>query len=153
MFTKVHLTNALSPYMHATEIVFGLTSCLTVFLWPFHIPISKGLFGLCSEFLTLWAGRDLYRTTPAVTRELGFCNLVQKTTPFIPRLRTAFGSETFSNSDPRGMQNSWIHSLTSNQSIDCIILCSWITNHGVGRQCLFQRFNLIRLMIDLNQIP
>jgi hypothetical protein len=30
----------------------------------------------------LWAGRDLYRATPAVTRGLGFSGLIQRTAPF-----------------------------------------------------------------------
>jgi hypothetical protein len=30
----------------------------------------------------LWAGRDLYRATPAVTRDLGFCGLIRRTAPF-----------------------------------------------------------------------
>ena len=29
----------------------------------------------------LWAGRDLYRATPALTRGLGFCGLVRRTVP------------------------------------------------------------------------
>jgi hypothetical protein len=29
-----------------------------------------------------WAGRDLYRTTPAVTRGLGFSGLIRRTAPF-----------------------------------------------------------------------
>jgi hypothetical protein len=30
----------------------------------------------------LWAGRDLYRATPAVTRHLGFSGLIRRTAPF-----------------------------------------------------------------------
>jgi hypothetical protein len=30
----------------------------------------------------LWAGRDLYRATPAVTRGLGFSGLIRRTAPF-----------------------------------------------------------------------
>jgi hypothetical protein len=30
----------------------------------------------------LWAGRDLYRVTPAVTRGIGFSGLIQRTAPF-----------------------------------------------------------------------
>jgi hypothetical protein len=30
----------------------------------------------------LWAGRDLYRATPAVTRDLGFSGLIRRTAPF-----------------------------------------------------------------------
>jgi hypothetical protein len=30
----------------------------------------------------LWAGRDLYRATPAVTRDLSFSGLIRRTAPF-----------------------------------------------------------------------
>jgi hypothetical protein len=35
----------------------------------------------------LWAGRDLYRTSPAVTRDLGFFGLIRRTAPFSHLLR------------------------------------------------------------------
>jgi hypothetical protein len=35
----------------------------------------------------LWAGRDLYRATPAVTRDLGFSGLIRRTAPFSRLLR------------------------------------------------------------------
>jgi hypothetical protein len=38
-----------------------------------------------------WAGRDLYRATPAVTRELGFPGLIRKTAPFSRLLRHTRG--------------------------------------------------------------
>ena len=31
----------------------------------------------------LWAGRDLYRATPAVSRGLGFCSLIRRTRPLL----------------------------------------------------------------------
>jgi hypothetical protein len=37
--------------------------------------------------LQLWAGRDLYRATPAVTRDLGFSSLIRRITPFSRLLR------------------------------------------------------------------
>jgi hypothetical protein len=37
----------------------------------------------------LWAGRDLYRATPAVTRGLGFSGLIRRTAPFSRLLRHA----------------------------------------------------------------
>jgi hypothetical protein len=39
----------------------------------------------------LWGGRDLYRATPAVTQDLGFSSLIQKTAPFSHLLRHAWG--------------------------------------------------------------
>jgi hypothetical protein len=35
----------------------------------------------------LWAGRDLFRATPAVTRDLGFSGLIRRTAPFSRLLR------------------------------------------------------------------
>jgi hypothetical protein len=35
----------------------------------------------------LWAGRDLYRATPAVTQDLGFSSLIRRTAPFSRHLR------------------------------------------------------------------
>jgi hypothetical protein len=39
----------------------------------------------------LWAGRDLYRATPAVTRDLGFSGLIRRTAPFSRLLRHTRG--------------------------------------------------------------
>jgi hypothetical protein len=39
----------------------------------------------------LWAGRDLYRVTPAVTRDLCFPGLIQRTAPFSRFLRPTTG--------------------------------------------------------------
>jgi hypothetical protein len=39
----------------------------------------------------LWAGSDLYRATPAVTRDLGFSGLIWRTTPFSRLLRFTSG--------------------------------------------------------------
>jgi hypothetical protein len=39
----------------------------------------------------LWAGRDLYRVTPAVTRGLGFSGIIRKTAPFSRLLRHTRG--------------------------------------------------------------
>jgi hypothetical protein len=38
-----------------------------------------------------WAGRDLYRATPAVTRDLGFSGLIRRTAPFSRLLRHTRG--------------------------------------------------------------
>jgi hypothetical protein len=39
----------------------------------------------------LWAGRDLYRTTPLVTRDLGFSALIRRTASFSRLLQHAWG--------------------------------------------------------------
>jgi hypothetical protein len=41
----------------------------------------------------LWAGRDLHRATPAVTRDLGFSGLIRRTAPFSHLLRHTRGCE------------------------------------------------------------
>jgi hypothetical protein len=43
--------------------------------------------------LGLWGGRDLYRATPAVTRDLGFFGLIQRNAPFSCILRHTKGCE------------------------------------------------------------
>jgi hypothetical protein len=40
---------------------------------------------------SLWAGRDLYRAAPAVTRSLGFSGLIRRTAPFSRLLRHTRG--------------------------------------------------------------
>jgi hypothetical protein len=51
----------------------------------------------------LWAGRDLYRATPAVTRDLGFSGLIRRTAPFSRLLRhTRSVWRTYSNPDAHG---------------------------------------------------
>jgi hypothetical protein len=39
----------------------------------------------------LWAGRDLYRATPSLTRDLGFSGLIRRTAPFSRLLRHTRG--------------------------------------------------------------
>jgi hypothetical protein len=41
----------------------------------------------------LWAGRDLYRATPAVTRDLGLPGLIRRTAPFSHHLRHKMGCD------------------------------------------------------------
>jgi hypothetical protein len=51
----------------------------------------------------LWAGRDLYRATPAVTWGLGFSGLIRRTTPFSRLLRHNGVWRIYSNPDPHGV--------------------------------------------------
>jgi hypothetical protein len=39
----------------------------------------------------LWAGRDIYRATPTVTRDLGFTGIIRRTAPFSRLLRHTRG--------------------------------------------------------------
>jgi hypothetical protein len=50
---------------------------------------------------SLWAGRDLYRAPPAVTRGLGFSGLIWRTAPFSRLFRHTMGcGESNLNPDP-----------------------------------------------------
>jgi hypothetical protein len=52
----------------------------------------------------LWAGRDLYRATPSVTRDLSFSGLIRRTAPISRLLRHAWGCRGLnSNPDPHGV--------------------------------------------------
>jgi hypothetical protein len=57
----------------------------------------------------LWAGRDLFRATPAVTRGLGFSGLIRNPDrPIQSPLTTRKGMRRiYSNPDPRGLRNLW----------------------------------------------
>jgi hypothetical protein len=50
----------------------------------------------------LWAGKGLYRATPAVTRGLSFSGLIRRTAPFSRLLRHKGVWRIYSNPDPHG---------------------------------------------------
>jgi hypothetical protein len=59
-------------------------------IWRRHrAPKFRPMLGAQS----LWAGRDLYRTTPAVTRGLGFSGLIRRIALFSRFLRHTMGCE------------------------------------------------------------
>jgi hypothetical protein len=56
----------------------------------------------------LWAGRDLYRATPAVTRDLSFSGLIRRTTPFSRLIQSPLTTHEgmwriYSNPDPQAL--------------------------------------------------
>jgi hypothetical protein len=53
--------------------------------------IRAAKFGPTLGAYGLWAGRDLYHATPAVTWDLGFSGLIQRTAPFSRLLRHTEG--------------------------------------------------------------
>ena len=55
------------------------------------LPVKGWKYRPVLDTLGLWAVRDLYRATPAVTRGLGFFGLVLMTAPFSRLLRHARG--------------------------------------------------------------
>jgi hypothetical protein len=66
-------------------IVYGFTSRSRIFHWR-AAKFRPKLGAQC-----LWAGRDLYRATHAVTQDLGFSGLIRRTAPFNRLLRFARG--------------------------------------------------------------
>jgi hypothetical protein len=85
--------------------------------------------GLCSALMlgteVLWAGRDLYRATPAVTRGLVFFSLIRKTAPFSRLLPHSKGMwRTYSFPDPREHEGGggWL--------VLCIIVENSVFNGG-----------------------
>jgi hypothetical protein len=75
-------------------IIYGFTSRSRIFHLYGDITITgEGLqnLGLCSALRAFWAGRDLYRATPAVTRDLGFPGLVRRSAPFSRLVRHTKG--------------------------------------------------------------
>jgi hypothetical protein len=89
MFTRYHLSLRLVPISGV-----GDTQCDTVYDYlQFYVPLKN--FSLiwrrhhcrwrAAKFRPmlgaqgLWAGRDLYRATPALTRGLGFSSLIRRT--------------------------------------------------------------------------
>jgi hypothetical protein len=77
-------------------IIYGFTSHSRMSRWRiFHLYgdvtiAGEGLQNL-GLYSGLWAGRDLYRATPAVTRDLGFSSLIRRTAPFSRLLRHTRG--------------------------------------------------------------
>jgi hypothetical protein len=71
-------------------IMYGFTSPQEFFTymetWP--LPVK---FRPLPGAQGLWAGRGLYRATPAVTRNLGFSGLIRRTAPFSRLLRHTRG--------------------------------------------------------------
>jgi hypothetical protein len=55
------------------------------------LPVKGCKFRPMLGTLGLWAGKDLYHATPAVTWGLGFSGLIQRTAPFSHLLQHAWG--------------------------------------------------------------
>jgi hypothetical protein len=70
---------------------------------PVHEELQNlGLYSALRAFEH--AGRDLYRATPAVTRDLGFSGLIRRTAPFSRLFNTTHEGmwRIYSNPDPHG---------------------------------------------------
>jgi hypothetical protein len=84
------------PLSPAYGVCMYLFDCLSTILRPvqefFTYMETSGLqnLGLCSALRVCEQG-DLYRATPAATRDLGVSGLIRRTAPFNPLLRFARG--------------------------------------------------------------
>jgi hypothetical protein len=65
---------------------------ISIIWWCHHCRWRATKFRPMLGAQGLWAGRDLYRATPAVTRDLGFSGLIRRTAPFTHLLRHTKGS-------------------------------------------------------------
>jgi hypothetical protein len=75
-------------------IIYGCTSLSRIFslIWRRHHSWWRAAkFRPMLGAQNLWAGRDLYHATPAVTRDLGFSGLIRRTAPFCRLLRHTRG--------------------------------------------------------------
>jgi hypothetical protein len=71
-------------------IIYGFTSRSRIFHLYGDVTIAGEVLHKFRPILgaqDLWAGSDLYRATPTVTRDLGFSGLIQTTAPFSRLLR------------------------------------------------------------------
>jgi hypothetical protein len=86
------LTNLLMHYVRLIDwlIIYGFTS--RSLIWRrHHCRWRAAKFRPMLGTQGLWAGRDLYRATPAVTRDLGFSGLIRRTAQFSRLLRHTRG--------------------------------------------------------------
>jgi hypothetical protein len=77
-------------------IIYCFTSRSIIFHWYGDVTIAgEGLQNLGRPMLGaqgLWAGRDLYCATPALTRDLDFSGLIRRAAPFSRHARGCGGS-------------------------------------------------------------
>jgi hypothetical protein len=98
--TENILWSLIKPFLTFIDVdVFFLqtfsmfTAWVTLMFCQYILVYSYGDITIASDLRTakfrpmlgaqgIWAGRDLYRATPAVTRGLGFSSLIRRTAPF-----------------------------------------------------------------------
>jgi hypothetical protein len=92
------VTTVMEQIIWCVTIVWLIIYCFTSRSRIFHLHgdvtiAGEGLqnLGLLLGAQGLWAGRNLYRATPAVTRDLGFSGLIRRTASFSRLLRHAWG--------------------------------------------------------------
>jgi hypothetical protein len=100
------LLRMVMTYISSTVIWHKKQECIWLIDWLlFHVPLKNisliwrrhhyrwraAKFRPMLGAQGLWAGRDLYRATPAVTRSLGFSGLIRRTAPFSHLLRHTKG--------------------------------------------------------------
>ena len=111
------------------------------------LQIYACALSLCTR--GLWAGRDLYRATPAVTRGLGFCCLIQRTTPYSCLLRYVRGCwGSILNLDPHRshMQHVRYAINTNNNKM------KWKISHQLNEFILSNSFHLSKAQCVFNKL-
>jgi hypothetical protein len=94
----------------------------------------------------LWAGRDLYRATPTVTRDLGFSGLIRRTAPFSRLLRHTRGCGG-SNPESHGDALEWFHltmlGMIPSDNVQPFVFLTWINMiiRPKLKYCLFPLFD------------
>jgi hypothetical protein len=94
-----------------------------------------------------WAGRDIYRATPAVTRDLGFPGLIRRTTPFcdsVASYDTQGMWRIYYNPDPHGspVPWSWMRSYPLSNPVCQVRSNYWyekcLTTYGSMKVCNYE---------------
>jgi hypothetical protein len=113
-------------------IINCFTSCSRIFHLYGDITITNGRAAKSRLMLGaqgLWAGSDLYRATPTVTRDLGFSGLIRRIAPFSRLLRYTRGLwKIYSNTDLHGSCMKWN---APYQKYDNQWRCNWTTDFRV----------------------
>jgi hypothetical protein len=94
LFTVLRPAQEFFIYVEINWLFTVFTSRSRIFhlIWRrHHCQWRAAKFRLMLGAQGLWAGRDLYRATPAVTRDLGFSGLIRRTAPFSRFLRYTRG--------------------------------------------------------------
>jgi hypothetical protein len=90
----------MKPFQGIHSLFTVLRPAQKFFTWRLHTRAAKFRTMLGAQ--GIWAGRDLYRATPAVTRDLGFSGLLGRIAPISRLLRHMGMWRIFSNPDAGG---------------------------------------------------
>jgi hypothetical protein len=94
--TSIHFIDCLLLLCKINALLENLSLKLGRHHWRWRAAKFRSMFGAQG----LWAGRDLYRATPAVTRDLGFSRLIRSSVPFLRLWRHARDADRKSHRPP-----------------------------------------------------